>query len=140
MDEKKTTLGRRMTRILRKVLIRLLLIVGGLAIAFLGLELVLRICPGVFNYKIQNLAFSKYDCLPSGIYKREPTIKMNFMKPDFETRAFLNGYWWNHRTDANGFRNPTDLQSYDIALLGDSFIYGHAVEEEQTVVRARVSS
>jgi hypothetical protein len=116
------------------VSIRLLLIVGGLAVAFLGLELVLRIYPDVVNYKIQNLAFSKYDYLPNGMYKRETTIRMNFMKPNFQTRAFLNGYWWKHRTDANGFRNPTDLQSYNIALLGDSFIYGHGLEEEQTVV------
>lgn len=46
---------------------------------------------------------------------------------------YFNGYRWHHQTDWTGFRNPIDRSQADIVLLGDSMIYGHGVEEVDTV-------
>jgi SGNH hydrolase-like domain, acetyltransferase AlgX len=43
----------------------------------------------------------------------------------------LTHYQWNVKCDAHGFRNPTDLQSADIALIGDSFVEGVTVPQAQ---------
>jgi hypothetical protein len=105
----------------------------GLLICLLMLEGVMRVWPQVLGIKLQNLAFSKYDVMPDGIYFNLPRTGMRHMKRSFETRMFQNGYWWLHQTDANGFRNPDGLERKGVLLLGDSLIYGHGVDEEQTV-------
>lgn len=46
---------------------------------------------------------------------------------------YYYGYKWLHETDSLGFRNPVIPSQADIMLLGDSFIYGHGVEIDQTV-------
>src|SRR5215467_7764816 len=42
-------------------------------------------------------------------------------------------YYWHHKTDAMGFRNPADRTQASIVLLGDSMVYGHGVEETSTI-------
>ncbi len=97
------------------------------------LEIVLRVDPELLGLTLQNLAFSKYDRLPGGIYASGEGLPFRVMLANFETEAFFNGYRWRHRTDRRGFRNPPDTSPTEILLLGDSMIYGHGVEEEQTV-------
>jgi hypothetical protein len=46
---------------------------------------------------------------------------------------YSGGYTWTHTTDSLGFRNSRTLEKADILLLGDSFIYGHGAELDQTV-------
>jgi hypothetical protein len=57
------------------------------------------------------------------------------MWPHADLDNYWNGYRWRHRTDARGFRNPPGAAT-DVLVLGDSLVYGHGVEEEQTFVAA----
>ena len=97
------------------------------------LEATLRLAPGLLGGSLANAVYSAFRDWPLGMYVRDRVIKMNFMRPDFATRAYWNGYWWTHRTDAWGFRNPPDLERKSVVLLGDSMIYGLGVEEQDTV-------
>ncbi len=105
----------------------------GLGVVVGGIEATLRLLPGLFTGDALSWAFSRYDTLPGGMYVKERRTKMRFMRADFSTRAYSHGYFWRHRTDRLGFRNPSDLVDHDVLLLGDSFIYGHGVEETDTV-------
>ncbi len=96
-----------------------------------SLEAALRLAPGVVGGRLANAVYSAYGA--GGIYFKDPELGMKFMWPDFETRAYWNGHWWQHRSDAAGFRNPPDLAARSLWLLGDSLIYGHGVEEQDTV-------
>jgi hypothetical protein len=103
-----------------------------------SLELALRLAPGLVGGRLANAVYSVYG--PAGIYFQDRPLHMNFMWPNFETLAYWNGYWWHHRTDAAGFRNPPDLAAKSLLLLGDSLIYGHGAEEQDTaahLLRAR---
>src|SRR5262245_31546986 len=97
------------------------------------LEASLRTAPQLLGGDIANAIYSVFRDWPLGIYVRDPVLRMNFMVPGLDTRAYWNGYWWRHRTDAWGFRNPSDLERKSIVLLGDSMVYGLGVEEEDTV-------
>lgn len=96
------------------------------------ISLVLRLRPTLFGQQLGNYVFSRYGTSPGEIYFREPALGMNLMWPDFETRAYYNGWFWNHRTDDRGFRNPPDRET-DVLLLGDSLVYGHGAELEDGV-------
>ncbi len=96
------------------------------------LELLLHFRPEVFGEQRANEIFSRYDTKPGGIYVREKRTRMRFMWPDFATENYWNGYRWRHATDARGFRNPPGTPA-EVLLLGDSLIYGHGVEEAETV-------
>jgi hypothetical protein len=100
---------------------------GGLAL----LELLLALAPGIFGEQRANEIFSTYDIKPGGIYVRERRTRMRFMRPEFVTSNYWNGYRWRHATDARGFRNPPAAEA-EVLLVGDSLIYGHGVEEEET--------
>ena len=108
--------------------------IGGVAfsvgLVLVSLEAALRLAPGLIGGRLANAVYSAYG--PAGIYFRDREVQMNFMWPNFVTRAYWNGYWWQHRTDAGGFRNPPELTAKSLVLLGDSLIYGHGVEEEDT--------
>ncbi len=97
------------------------------------LEIALRTLPLKRASTLSNEVYTAYGSFPGGIYFTEPETRMSFMVPGFETENFWNGYSWRHRTDGLGFRNPPGLKDRSLLLLGDSLIYGHGVEEEQTV-------
>jgi hypothetical protein len=114
-------------------LVRRLALLGCTFLAFLaGLELLLAVAPRIFGQQRCNRVFSRYDSRAGGIYAREPLSRVPFMRPDFVTRNYWNDYRWNHATDSRGFRNPPGTPA-DVLLLGDSMIYGHGVEEDETV-------
>jgi len=96
-------------------------------------EVVLRAFPDLLPMRVATAVYSVYGDKPGDIYFRDRPTRANFMWPNFETTAYWNGYRWRHRTDALGFRNPPDLPDRSLVLLGDSMIYGHGVEEEDTV-------
>ena len=128
--------GRAATRFgsaLRRVAFPLMAALCGFLVALVVLESALRIRPEIFSYRVQNLAFAKYDVLPDGVNVAVNSLRMQFMRPDFRTDFRFNGYRWGHVGDRRGFRNPPDLGHPEVLLLGDSLIYGHGVEEAQTV-------
>jgi hypothetical protein len=84
--------------------------------------------------------YDPYDRV-NGIYYMDPRLGLTLPRPNFSTVCSWNGYTWQHSADARGFRNPTTSESADIVILGDSIVYGHGVEEEDTIaarLRARV--
>jgi hypothetical protein len=95
-------------------------------------ELVLRAFPALVPIDVGTAIYSVYGTKPGDIYFRDLPTRANFMWPDFHTRAYWNGYVWDHRTDARGFRNPPELQDPTLVWLGDSLIYGHGVAETDT--------
>ena len=105
----------------------------GLLATLLLVEAALQVAPGLFSRGVRHLAFSRYDALPGGMHVTERQTRMRFMRANVNMRAYSHGYWWRHSTDALGFRAPPDLERRDVLLLGDSLIYGHGVEENQTV-------
>lgn len=107
-------------------------LVGG-AIFLLTIELVLALAPDLLPPRLGNYAFSKYGDFPGGMYFHDEASGIHFLRRDFETEAYFNGYRWRHVTDSLGFRNPPDLLGRSLLLLGDSMIYGHGVEETDTV-------
>ncbi|MCD4749974.1 MAG: hypothetical protein K8R59_11420, partial [Thermoanaerobaculales bacterium] len=121
------------SRILRLQLFRAVAVVGGLVLAVLLVEGNLRLFPQLFSREVMDWAFSRYDTLPGGIYVKERSTRMRFMRADFSTHTYSHGYWWTHRTDSLGFRNPPEINDRRVLLLGDSLVYGHGVEEEDTV-------
>ena len=117
-----------------KVAGRVALLLGSTLLFLLLLELTLRWNPALLGRVFANAALSKYHSRPGGIFYRDRALmNMRFMIPSFETDMYFNGYRWHHKTDALGFRNEAVVDRPDVILLGDSFIYGHAVELDQTV-------
>ena len=117
----------------RRIWTQRLILLSVVALFLLGmLELLLHLSPEIFGEQRANEIFSRYDTRPGGIYVREKRTRMRFMWPQLTTGNYWNGYRWQHATDARGFRNPPGTPT-DVLLLGDSLIYGHGVEETETV-------
>lgn len=118
---------------LRALAVNALLLLSATAVALAGVELLLRARPQLLGQAFANGVLSKYTDGPGGIYYKDRAAGMRFMIPNFTTRMYANGYVWTHRTDALGFRNRRLAVPADIALLGDSYIYGHGLDVESTV-------
>lgn len=113
---------------LRKIALRLGLSV---AVFFIATEALLRLFPQVLPGNMGNevaMAYRRY----GGMYYWDPPTKHSFMLPNIDQNARFNNYEWRHQTDKLGFRNPPGIGS-DVLLVGDSMIYGHGVNYEQTV-------
>ncbi len=117
----------------RRIALRCAAVLLGLLTGLLAAEAALLGFGSRLDLPLQTLAFCRYDTLPGGMYVHEPTTRMHFMRANHSIRTFSHGYWWHHATDGLGYRNPPDLERRDVLLLGDSLIYGHGVEEHQTV-------
>lgn len=109
------------------------LIVGSLLFCALCIEVSLRLVPEMLGVKMANQLFSAYTRRPGGMYFEEDSTGMFFMHPSHRIRAYFNGYAWDHETDARGFRNPPGRPVDGTLLLGDSLIYGHGVDEAESV-------
>jgi hypothetical protein len=120
---------------LRRLVRTTLGLLAATALFLLTLELLLAAWPTLLPPRLGNHAYSKYGSFPGGIYFYEPESKLHFMRSNFETRTYFNGYTWTHRTDGLGFRNPPELTDRSLLLLGDSLIYGHGVEERDSVAQ-----
>jgi hypothetical protein len=115
----------------RRAKIALLVLTTLVGLAFLeaGLRASLRILP----VGLANALALVYSINSDGIYRFDYDLRLPRMRPHYQRMMYFNGYTWNHWADAMGFRNPTELMQADVVLLGDSLIYGHGVEETQTV-------
>ncbi len=121
---------------MRRRLVRATLgLLAAASLFVLTLELLLAVWPTLLPPRLGNHAYSKYGVFPGGIHFYEPQSALHFMRSNFETRAYFNGYTWTHRTDSLGFRNPRQLTDRSLLLLGDSLIYGHGVEERDSVAQ-----
>jgi len=109
-----------------------LILITGFAL-LVALEVTLRLYPRLLGHEFANGVLTKYTTEAQGIYYLDPIQHMNFMIPNYRTEMYYNGFRWSHATDAYGFRNPITRIEADILLLGDSFIYGHGVDIENTV-------
>jgi hypothetical protein len=98
-----------------------------------ALELVLRAYPLLLGDTYANGTLSGYTTRPGGIFYRDPALGINFMIPKLTTQMYYNRYLWTHETDAFGFRNRNPAVPADVVLLGDSLVYGHGVDYEDTV-------
>jgi SGNH hydrolase-like domain, acetyltransferase AlgX len=112
------------------------LVAVSLAVGLLLLEGVLRRWPTLLGYTFASGALSKYTADAGGIYYSDRNLRIHFMIPNYRTTMFANGYTWHHETDSLGFRNPQPRVPADVVILGDSLVYGHGVEVEDTVARA----
>jgi hypothetical protein len=97
------------------------------------LEGYMRWFPETLPAALGNHVTSAYHTGPSGIYRYVPKLGLTLMRPNQDRLMYFNGYWWRHRTDSSGFRNPADRSAATVVLLGDSMIYGHGVDEPSTV-------
>lgn len=111
----------------------IILLLGTIILFLLLFETILRLYPIILGKHFANSVLTKYHSGIGGIYEYDAELRMNFMKPNFSTIMYFNGYEWEHKTDSLGFRNPSDRDKADIVLLGDSLIYGHGVDQNQTI-------
>lgn len=98
------------------------------------LEVVLR----VFHHQILPQALSNeiasgYHSGWDGIYEFSSAMGCDVPRPHYARAMYYNGYRWDHRGDARGFRNAVDRQQADVLLLGDSMVYGHGLELADTI-------
>lgn len=98
-----------------------------------ALELVLRAYPQLFGDTYSNGVLSKYTTRAGGIYYKDHALGINFMIPRLTTTMYYNRYVWTHEADTFGFRNRDSAVPADVVLLGDSMVYGHGVDYEDTV-------
>ena len=121
--------GRRGGKLATGLFLAVVSTVLGLALAEIMLRVEIDRLPTTWG----NAVGSGYVDFGNGIYRFDPALNMERMRPRYERKMFFNGYNWLHRTDSIGFRNPTDRQRVDVALIGDSMVYGHGLEESETV-------
>jgi hypothetical protein len=120
-------------RLKAEPLARVGLLVASSLLGLLLVEGALRLFPAVLGQEFANGVLSKYTDRQGGIYYWDPALKMVFMVPNLRTEMYYNGYRWRHKADALGFRNEKVRIPADVVLLGDSLIYGHGVDVDQTV-------
>lgn len=95
-------------------------------------ELLLRGLAHKLPPALGNDTVHSYSTRPGGMYFLDEPTRLRLCFPHDRRTALANGRTWRHATDERGLRNPTGTGS-EVLLLGDSFIYGHGVEEDQTV-------
>jgi len=118
---------------LRGGFVNLLVVVGAVLVSLAIIELALRAWPTLLGPAFASGVLTRYTTREGGIYYRDPNLRMNFMIPGLRTSMYFNGYTWTHEADALGFRNRRIVTPSDVVVLGDSFIYGHGAELEDTV-------
>ncbi len=97
------------------------------------IEILLGIYPNLLGRTIGNEIESPFGIHKEGIYYFNSENDIHLMKPNFKSRIYFNGDYWYHQTDERGFRNSETIDQADIILLGDSFIYGVLLNENQTL-------
>ena len=102
-----------------------------LAAAVLVLESTLHLWPGILRGPVANVAYTGYHWQKGGIYFLDPH-RGPVLRASFRRSLYWSGHWWQHQTNADAYRGPRLAQA-DAIFAGDSMIYGHGVEEPDTV-------
>jgi hypothetical protein len=116
-----------------QVVARIALAVASVLVVLAALELTLRRWPTLLGHAFANGALSRYTTGAGGIYYWDPALRIHFMIPNHRATMYYNGYVWEHETDALGFRNRPLFVPADVVVLGDSVVYGHGVDFEDTL-------
>jgi len=101
------------------------------AVTVLGFEAVLHLAPGILSGPIANVAYTGYHWHNGGVYELDAHAGP-LLRPDVHREMYWQGHWWHHDTNAAGYRGPA-VPRAEAVFLGDSMIYGHGVENDQTV-------
>jgi hypothetical protein len=123
----------RVTRAVRRGWKPAVLAVVSTVLVLAAVEVVLRAYPLLLGDIYADGVLSKYSTRPGGIFYWDRSLWMQFMIPNYTTRMYARRHGWTHQTDAYGFRNRDVHPPADVMLLGDSFVYGHGVEYEDTL-------
>ena len=123
----------KLSKIVRVNRVILILCGATFLFSFILLEFYLRYFPETLPTAFGNAVASGYNRTFTGIYRYRPDLDTNLMRPNHERDMYLNYYRWRHKTNSMGFRNPTNRESGEVVLLGDSMIYGHGVNEASSV-------
>jgi hypothetical protein len=115
----------------RQILYRLFFLTALAAAGVLGLEAVLWMAPGLLRGRMANQVLGGYHSELDGIYVPDPYLGRT-LRPGFARSLYWNGHVWHHDANADGYRGPR-LDRADAVFLGDSMIYGHGVETDETV-------
>lgn len=97
----------------------------------LGMETLLRLSPDLLQGGIANHAYCTYHTEAGGMYRPDARIG-NAFRPACRHQTYWNGHWWRHEANEAGYRGPV-VDKADAVFLGDSMIYGHGVETDETV-------
>jgi hypothetical protein len=119
--------GRGRRRVLYGVYLAVLM-GAGLGLAF---ELVLRLAPGVLSGHVADVTYTGYHWQKGGIYALDDHMGP-VMLPGVHREMYWAGRRWRHDANDAGYRGPAVTRA-DAVFLGDSMVYGHGVEAEQTV-------
>jgi hypothetical protein len=115
----------------RDVLFRYVYLLVLAAAGALAFEALLHLRPSLLRGRVANVAYTGYHWQGGGVYALDdhagPVLRPNVRRP-----MYWNGHWWRHETNRSGWRGP-DAERADAVFLGDSMVYGHGVEEPDTV-------
>jgi hypothetical protein len=101
------------------------------ALAAALFEVALRARPQLLQGQLANVAYSGYHWLGGGIYDLDPHIGP-VLRPGARRAMYWSGHRWRHEANAQGFRGPARDRA-DAVFLGDSMVYGHGLEEDDTL-------
>lgn len=94
-------------------------------------EVILHLFPGILGGYVANVAYTGYHWQGGGIYELD-VHSGPILRPSVRRWMYWNGHWWWHETNANGYRGSPVARA-EAVFLGDSMIYGHGVEADDTV-------
>jgi hypothetical protein len=94
-------------------------------------ELSLHLAPKLLRGMAANYAFGRFHAHAGGIYELDAHMGKR-IRPNQVCAMYFNGFRWTHDANAAGYRGQL-LPKADAVFLGDSMIYGHGVETDQTV-------
>lgn len=100
------------------------------AVTALTFEALLYLRPGILSGRVADVAYTGYHWWRGGIYSLDPHAGP-LLRPDVHRWMYWEGHWWHHDTNQAGYRGPAVARA-DAVFLGDSMIYGHGVENDQT--------
>jgi len=117
-------------RFFRWAIVRLLLVAGGLIVGLLLAEEVVRLMAPSAG---ADLFFGAPDAIPPGLYMADPELGLT-LKPGYETVIETLDYRVPIRINRHGFRGPEPQGdgTNRWIMVGDSFVLGMQVPEEQT--------
>ena len=109
-----------MLKAIRFVLLRLLLITGGLFVALVAIEILLRVFPVPTRFEFNRQETEQWESDPELLLHLKPNLNLRISAhPEFS---------YTVRTNSEGLRNDPLEGSYDVAAIGDSFTFGFGVE------------